>query len=161
LFVQGPVIEPEGRQEAGPEGFQNDVRCRRQAPEKLAAVSSVQIEGDATLGRVVIPEGRTALRVGDVIEERPNMAGGLATGGFDLDNIGPEIAEKLAAELAGLIRELQDSQAQQRDKPQPTKTVWAIGSMEWLAEQKEAGGTAASAAAPLSLAANRATRATT
>ena len=28
---------------------------------------------------------------------------------------------------------------QQRDKPQPTKTVWAIGSMEWLAEQKEAG----------------------
>jgi hypothetical protein len=77
--------------------------------------------------------------VGDVIEERPNMAGGLTTGGFDLDNIGPEIAEKLAAELAGLIRELQDSQAQQRDKPQPTKTVWAIGSMEWLAEQKEAG----------------------
>ena len=30
-------------------------------------------------------------------------------------------------------------QLQQRDKPQPTKTVWAIGSMEWLAEQKEAG----------------------
>ena len=28
---------------------------------------------------------------------------------------------------------------QQRNKPQPTKTVWAIGSMEWLAEQKEAG----------------------
>ena len=28
---------------------------------------------------------------------------------------------------------------QQRDKPQPTKTVWAIGSMEWLAEQEEAG----------------------
>ena len=28
---------------------------------------------------------------------------------------------------------------QQRDKLQPTKTVWAIGSMEWLAEQKEAG----------------------
>jgi hypothetical protein len=28
---------------------------------------------------------------------------------------------------------------QQRDKPQPTKTAWAIGSMEWLAEQKEAG----------------------
>ena len=28
---------------------------------------------------------------------------------------------------------------QQRDKPQPIKPVWAIGSMEWLAEQKEAG----------------------
>jgi hypothetical protein len=23
-------------------------------------------------------------------------------------------------------------------KPQPTKTVWAIGSMEWLAEQENA-----------------------
>ena len=38
---------------------------------------------------------------------------------------------------------------QQRDKPQPTKTVWAIGSM------------VQPASAPLSLAANRATRATT
>ena len=28
---------------------------------------------------------------------------------------------------------------QQRDKPQPTKPVWAIGSMEWLAEQNEVG----------------------
>src|SRR5438552_3200283 len=28
LFAQGLVPEPEGFQEAGPEGFQNDVRCR-------------------------------------------------------------------------------------------------------------------------------------
>jgi hypothetical protein len=40
----------------------------------------------------------------------------------------------VAIVLAGASQELQ-----QRDKPQPTKTVWAIGSMEWLAEQKEAG----------------------
>ena len=26
---------------------------------------------------------------------------------------------------------------QQRDKPQPTQPTWAIGSMEWLAEQKK------------------------
>jgi hypothetical protein len=26
--------------------------------------------------------------------------------------------------------------AEPRDKPQPTQTTWAIGSMEWLAEQK-------------------------
>jgi hypothetical protein len=50
----------------------------------------------------------------DVVEERPDPAVGLATGGFDLDHIGPEIAEKLAAELAGFIREFQDSQACQR-----------------------------------------------
>jgi hypothetical protein len=29
--------------------------------------------------------------------------------------------------------------AEQRRKPQPTQTVWAIGSMEWLAEQKKSG----------------------
>jgi hypothetical protein len=27
--------------------------------------------------------------------------------------------------------------AEQRAKPQPTKTVWAIGSMEWFAEQNQ------------------------
>jgi len=27
--------------------------------------------------------------------------------------------------------------AEQRDKPQPTQTAWAIGSMEWQAEQKK------------------------
>jgi hypothetical protein len=27
--------------------------------------------------------------------------------------------------------------AEPRDKPQPTQTTWAIGSMEWLAEQKK------------------------
>ena len=26
---------------------------------------------------------------------------------------------------------------QQRDKPQPTQTAWAPGSMEWLAEQNK------------------------
>jgi hypothetical protein len=29
--------------------------------------------------------------------------------------------------------------AEQRDKPQPTKAVYARGSIEWLAEQKKSG----------------------
>ena len=29
---------------------------------------------------------------------------------------------------------------QQRRKPQPTQTTWAIGSMEWLAEQQKKAG---------------------
>ena len=79
-----------------------------------APVGGFQIEGDAALGRVVVPEGQAALRVRDVVEEWPDMAAALAAGGFDLDHIGPEVAEQLAAELAGFIRELQDSQACQR-----------------------------------------------
>jgi hypothetical protein len=54
--------------------------------------------------------------VWDVVEERPDAAVALATGGFDLDHIGPEIAEKLAAELSLFIRELQDSQASERPR---------------------------------------------
>ena len=41
---------------------------------------------------------------------------------------------------------------EEQRKPQPVKTVWAIGSMEWQAEQEKAGRTAASALEPLSLA---------
>ena len=44
--------------------------------------------------------------MGDVVEERPDLAVGLAAGGFDLDHVGPEIAEELAAELSGFIRKL-------------------------------------------------------
>ena len=129
MFAQRFVIEPQGGKEAGPEGFQNDVRCRRQTSEKHSAVGSFQIEGNAALGRVVVPEGQTALRVGDVVEERPDIAVALAAGGFDLDHIRTEIAEKLAAELAGFIRELQDSQARQRARQSLGIGHWSISSM--------------------------------
>jgi len=54
--------------------------------------------------------------VRDAVEERPDVAAGLAAGRFDLDHIGPEIAEQLAAELPGLVGELQDSEARQRPR---------------------------------------------
>jgi hypothetical protein len=38
----------------------------------------------------------------------------LATGRFDLDDVRPEVAKKLAAELALFIRKLQDAQTGQR-----------------------------------------------
>ena len=41
---------------------------------------------------------------------------------------------------------------EEQRKPQPVNPVWAIGSMEWQAEQEKAGRTAASALEPLSLA---------
>ena len=37
---------------------------------------------------------------------------------------------------------------EEQRKPKPVKTVWAVGSMEWQAEQEKAGRTAASAPAP-------------
>jgi hypothetical protein len=52
--------------------------------------------------------------VGYVVEEWSDATGGLAAGGLNLDHIGPEIAQKLAAELALLIGEFQHSLADQR-----------------------------------------------
>ena len=57
------------------------------------------------------------------------MAAGLAAGRFDLDHIGPEIAEQLAAELARFIRELQDSQARQRARQRLGVAHRSISSM--------------------------------
>jgi len=45
---------------------------------------------------------------------------------------------------------------EEQRKPQPVKTVWARGSMQWQAEQEKEGRTAASAPEPLSLADGRA-----
>jgi hypothetical protein len=55
--------------------------------------------------------------------------------------------------IYGLMRRQAPALEVQR-KPQPVKTVWAIGSMEWQAEQEKAPRTGASAPAPLSLAAD-------
>src|SRR5580692_7859643 len=82
--------------------------------EKPAAVFGFPIEGDAPFGRIVIPERQAALPVRDVVEEWPDLAAGFAAGRFDLDHIGSEIAEQLAAELAGLVRQFQHSQPCQR-----------------------------------------------
>jgi hypothetical protein len=50
----------------------------------------------------------------DVVEEWPDMAIAHAAGWLDLDDVSPEVAKKLAAELALFIRKLQDSETGQR-----------------------------------------------
>jgi hypothetical protein len=64
--------------------------------------------------------------VGDVVEEWPDMPAGLPTRGFDFDHIGPQVAEKLAAELASFIRELEDSQARQRARQRLGLGPWGV-----------------------------------
>ena len=49
--------------------------------------------------------------MGDIVQEWPDVAGRLATGGFDLDDIGPQVAQEFATKLALFVGELQDSQA--------------------------------------------------
>jgi hypothetical protein len=47
----------------------------------------------------------------EVVEKWPDMAGRLAPRGFDLDDIGPQVAHKFAAKLPLFVGEFQDSQA--------------------------------------------------
>jgi len=49
--------------------------------------------------------------MGAIIQERPHVASRLATGWFDLDDIGPQVAHEFAAKLALFIGEFEDSQA--------------------------------------------------
>src|SRR6266545_497613 len=80
----------------------------------MASVRRLQVEGDASFGRVIVPEGQAALRMGNIVKEWPHAADRLATGGFDLDDIGPQVAQEFATELALFVGEIQDSQARQR-----------------------------------------------
>jgi hypothetical protein len=52
--------------------------------------------------------------MGDIVKEWPHAARRLPTGGFDLDDIGPQVAHEFATELALFVGEFQDSQARQR-----------------------------------------------
>src|SRR3954452_11925541 len=95
------IPKPDRGKKPGPEGFEDDIRIRRETPEQVPAVGGVEVQRDAAFRGVVVPEGQAALGVGDVVEKRPDMTAGLAPRRLDLDHIGPEIAEQLAAELAG------------------------------------------------------------
>ena len=57
------------------------------------------------------------------------MTVGLATRRFDLDHVGTEIAEQLAAELALLVGELQNSQPCQRAWQGCRIAHWSMSSM--------------------------------
>jgi hypothetical protein len=54
--------------------------------------------------------------VWDVVEKWPESPAPLAAGRLDLEDVGAEVAEQLAAELAGFVGELEDTQACQRPR---------------------------------------------
>ena len=70
------VTEPERRQKARPEGFDDDIRRCRQTAEQSGPVGGLDIERDAAFRRVVVPERQAALRVRDVVEKRAKLPAG-------------------------------------------------------------------------------------
>ena len=78
------------------------------------SVRVLEIERDAALRGVVVPERAGCDR--DAARRRGTARRGarLAARRLDLDHVGAEIAEQLAAELALLVGQLQHAQAGQR-----------------------------------------------
>ncbi len=114
LLAQGFVAEPERRQKARRQGFEDDIRRFRQPPEQRGAVGGFDIECDAAFGRVVVPERQAAVGVWNIVEKRPELAARRTAGRLDLDHVGAEIAEQFAAELTGFVRQFENTQAGQR-----------------------------------------------
>ncbi len=67
--------------------------------------------------------------MGDVVEKWPDAPAALAAGRLDLDYIGPEIAEQLAAEMADFVREFEDPKASQRARQSFGRTHRSISSI--------------------------------
>src|SRR5262245_41201480 len=96
------------------ESLQDDICSRRQTPKKLPAVLNTEVEGHTALGGVVVPERQTPVLVWDIVEKGPHAARGLTAQRLDLDDVGAQIGEELAAKLSLLIGELQNSQSCKR-----------------------------------------------
>jgi hypothetical protein len=54
----------------------------------------------------------------DVVGKRPDASARLAARRLDLDDVGAEITQQLAAKLTGLVGQLQDAEAGQRARRQ-------------------------------------------
>src|SRR4029453_155523 len=63
---------------------------------------------------VVIPERQAVLGVWDVVEKWPEPPAPLAARRLNLNDVGAEIAQQLAAEMAGFVGQLQYAQACER-----------------------------------------------
>src|SRR5438270_5939754 len=114
LLAQRRVTAADRRQMVGPKGLKNDIGRRGQAPKQVAPVRLVDVERYAALRRIVIPERQAAFRVRNIVQERPGAPARLAARRLDLNDVGAEIAKQLAAELAGLVGQLQQAETRQR-----------------------------------------------
>ena len=61
-----------------------------------------------------MPERQAAFPVGNIVHERTETATGFSARRFDLDHVGAQVGQQLAAKLALLVADFQHAQAVQR-----------------------------------------------
>src|SRR5215472_14782302 len=99
-----------------PKCLENDIGGSCQTPKEVAAISGFEVERDAALRRVVVPERQAPLRVRAIVEEGADMAAWLAAWRLDLDDIGTQITQQFTAELACLVGQFQNPNLGQRTR---------------------------------------------
>jgi hypothetical protein len=119
------VSQAERRQVSRRERLQQHVGGQDETSQQVAAVFGLEVERDATLARVVVPEVEATLGVRRILVERPNIPLSCSLRRLDLDDIGAEVRHQLAAPLALLVGELQHAQVSQRPRcvPRPSRTT--------------------------------------
>ena len=90
------VAESEPVENAGPEVLEHDVGCGGEFGDEIAAGFESQVDGDAPLPAVLLREVR-----GQPADPRLRGASEVALGRLDLDHVGAEVGERLAARRAG------------------------------------------------------------
>ena len=90
------VAEADAVEDAGPEVLEHDVASRCQIGHEIAARLGAEVDGDAALAAILLREvdGQTA-------DARLCGSSEVALGRLDLDDVGPQIGECLAAGRAG------------------------------------------------------------
>ena len=90
------VAEADAVEDAGPEVLEHDVASRCQIGHEVAARLGAEVHGDAALAAILLREvdGQTA-------DARLCGSSEVALGRLDLDDVGPQIGECLAAGRAG------------------------------------------------------------
>jgi hypothetical protein len=95
------------------EGLDQDIGRRHQPAELLATRVLAEIEDDAALVGVVEPEEQAAVGIGVLLKKGADPARRIAAGWLDLDHVGAQVGEQLAAIGAAFVGEVEDANAAQ------------------------------------------------
>ena len=91
--------------------IQHDVGCGREPQERLLPVGLVEIDDDAALAEVVVPEMQALLRRRHIPAERPDSPRRFAFRRLDLYDVGAQACEHPAGILSRLVGKLEHSDA--------------------------------------------------
>src|SRR5262245_19595559 len=88
--------------------FDQEPRSLRQPIKQLSAFVGFEVERDASFVAVLGPPVERAIGIRLILEERSELSRGRAAGRFDLDDVGAEVAENLAAEQTAFCRQIEN-----------------------------------------------------